>query len=247
VNKAGTGTWTLSGANTYTGVTNINAGRLAVAATGTISGSTSINVSGGATFDVSAVPGGFTLGGTQSLTGGAGTNAGLISGILVADTNAIVAPGIGAGNRGTLSISSDFWLNSGAHLALDLAGTVAGSGYDQLVVTGGNITLAGDLAGSALSFTPAFNDVFYIMLNNGAGSTTGTLGGVADGGSLFIGAQEFKVSYTSDFGGAGFVVGGSGNDVALMAIPEPGSAAVLLAGLGVLGGLRRRKRECIAG
>jgi hypothetical protein len=84
--------------------------------------------------------------------------------------------------------------------------------------------------------------VFYIILNNGAGTTTGLLGGISEGGSLFIGAQEFQISYTSDFGGVGFAIGGSGNDVALMAIPEPASTTALFTGLGVLVGLRRRKR-----
>ncbi|MHA3774911.1 beta strand repeat-containing protein [Verrucomicrobiota bacterium sgz303538] len=242
VTKAGTGTWTLSGANSYTGPTNVTAGTLAIAASGSIAGSTAINVSAGATLDVSALQGGLTLGSGQTLTGGSGTNAGLVTGAIVAAAGSTVAPGTGA-TTGGLAVSGGFKLESTAHLSLDLSGTAAGTGYDQLLVSGGNIALAGDLTGSTVGFTPAFHDVFYIILNNGAGSTTGTLGGVAEGGSIFIGAQEFRISYTSDFGGAGFAIGGSGNDVALQAIPEPGSAAALLAGLGMLLGFRRRARR----
>jgi hypothetical protein len=87
------------------------------------------------------------------------------------------------------------------------------------------------------------NDVFYIILNNGAGTTSGMLDGAAEGGPLFIGGQEFQVSYTSDFGGAGFAIGGTGNDVALLAVPEPASAVSLVTGLGVLLGLGRRRRR----
>lgn len=242
VTKSGSGTWTLSGDNSYTGATNITGGTLAVAVSGSISGSTSINISGGATFDVSALSGGFTLAPAQTLTGGAGTNAGTITGTLNAGADSTVAPGLGAGNTGRLTVSSGFSLDSAAHIALDITGTAAGAGYDQLIVQSGNITLAGDLAGSALTFTPQIDDVFYIILNNGAGTTTGTLGGVAEGGSLVIGAQEFQISYTSDFGGAGFEVNGAGNDVALIAVPEPTAASLLAATVALLG-LRRRRRR----
>jgi autotransporter-associated beta strand protein len=52
VTKAGTGTLTLSGENTYTGTTTINAGTLSV--TGTLSDSTAVIVASGATYNVAA-------------------------------------------------------------------------------------------------------------------------------------------------------------------------------------------------
>ena len=52
--KDGSGTWTLSGVNTYTGGTNIVAGTLALAASGSIDSSSLVTIGAGATFDTSA-------------------------------------------------------------------------------------------------------------------------------------------------------------------------------------------------
>lgn len=240
--KAGSFTQTFSGPATYTGSTDITAGTLAVSVSGSISGSTAINISGGANFNVNAIPGGFTLGSTQTITGGEGINAGSITGRLVASAGSTVAPGLGAGDKGTLSISNGFSLNSDAHLSLDIGGVTAGTGYDQLFVGGGNISLSGDLAGSTLTFEPTnYQDVFFIIVNNGTGTTSGTLNGIGEGGSIFISGQEFQISYTSDFA-TGFTVGGSGNDVALLAVPEPSAVVSILSGVGMLLGFRRRRR-----
>jgi autotransporter-associated beta strand protein len=240
--KAGTGNWTLSGANSYTGTTSITNGTLALGPSGSISGTSSIDISAAATFDVNALPGGFTLGGAQTIAGGAGVVPGTIAGTLIADFGSTISPGLGFGFTGILRISNGFSLQSTAHLSLDLAGTVAGESYDQLVVNAGNVSLAGDLAGSTLFIAPAlFTDVFFIIVNTGNGTTTGTIEGVPEGGSIFVGGQEFQISYTSDFGGTGFKVNGSGNDVALLAVPEPASSALLIGGLGCIVGLRRRR------
>ncbi len=238
--KSGTGSWLLSNVNSYTGSTNISAGSLVLGSGASIAGSSSFNIAGGATLDASATGTPFPVTGTQSLTGGTGAVAGNLTGSVTATAGATVAPGFAAGTTGILAVSSDFSLDATSHLSLDLAGNIAGTGYDRLVVNSGVITLAGDLAGSTLTFTPSVADIFYIIVHNGAGATTGTLGGAPEGGSVFIGAQQFQISYTSDFGGAGYTVNGLGNDVALRAIPEPCSAALLL-GAGSLLGLRRRR------
>ena len=58
--KAGTGTFTLSGANTYTGTTTINAGTLALS--GSIASSSQVNVANAAgTFDISGTSSGATI------------------------------------------------------------------------------------------------------------------------------------------------------------------------------------------
>ncbi len=64
---------TLGGTNTYTGSTTITAGRLALSGTGSISNSPAIVIGGGATFDVSALTGGFTLRSSQTLSNSSST------------------------------------------------------------------------------------------------------------------------------------------------------------------------------
>jgi autotransporter-associated beta strand protein len=87
--KIGAGTLTLRGVNTYTGPTLLSAGTLALAASGSISGSPSITISAGATLDVSGrADGTLTLSSGQTLSGG-----GTINGSLVAGPGAIVSPG----------------------------------------------------------------------------------------------------------------------------------------------------------
>src|SRR5258708_28160759 len=70
VTFTGPGNVKLSVANTYTGNTFINAGRLALIGSGNIGPSANISVASGATYDVSGVTAApYTLGGSQTLLG----------------------------------------------------------------------------------------------------------------------------------------------------------------------------------
>jgi autotransporter-associated beta strand protein len=104
--KTGSGTFTLSGTNTYTGATTVNAGRLDV--TGSIVSATTVNS-------------GATLGGTGSINNSVTVNAG-----------GTLAPGVSAGvlSTGNLTFAAT------STLAVELNGTTAGTQYDQVQVTG---------------------------------------------------------------------------------------------------------------
>lgn len=230
--KTGAGTLLLSATgNTFSDNYSVDAGTLLVS--GTISAANSgIFVNGGLTAG--------TLGGAgtvSAVTVRGGAAAGALGGDL--------APGNTAAATGTLNtrgLSLEAGANGGANATLSLH--LSATGYDQVNVTGG-ISLAGELKGSLLNgFTPAPDSLFFILLNDGSDGVTGTFAGLAEGSTVSFGGADFRISYRAESGltTAASFGNADGNDVALIAVPEPSSAVALLGGIALLLAVRRRGR-----
>jgi autotransporter-associated beta strand protein len=241
LNKSGAGTWVLTGANTYTGATNVSDGTLRVSGGGSINSTSSINVAAGARFAnnssvaLALAP---TLNGngtgSRAVYGGTGT---LNAALTLDNVGDVLSPGNSPGimtfgvNQSWGSYSYDWELN-------DWNTKVAGTNIDQISITG-SLTLSGATPGSyilnVLSLTggdvtgnvPNFSDVnnSWTILT----TTTGISGFSAD--YWTINAAGFTSSPTAT---GSWNVAQSGNDLVLnyVAVPEPG--AIVLAGVGVV-------------
>ncbi|HEX4084918.1 MAG TPA: autotransporter-associated beta strand repeat-containing protein [Chthoniobacteraceae bacterium] len=241
--KAGPGTLTLSGnsSTSFSGTTTVLAGTLIV------SGS----LSGGVT----------TVGdpenpNTAAIMEGTGLVGALTVGASAANTGATLDPGNVSGPAtGTLRTGALTFSGTGANLAIQLGKTtsgnpLAGTNFNSVTTTG-TLTLGG--ANLALTLQSGFatsGDALYFIINNTSAQTGGAanLGELSYGGVLLgqdatftAGGQMFEISYDADTTGQTF--DGTGNDVALEAVPEPG-APVLLAGcLFLFLGWNMRKRR----
>lgn len=133
--KNGTGNWTLSGTNLYTGPTAINGGMLFLSGNGSISNSPLISIASGATFDVSGLASTFTLNAAQSISNSVGT----VNGSVVTTAGSSIYPAT-VGVAGTLTFNNNLNLSAGGIVTFDVS-TTYNSGNDQIVV-GGNLTLS---------------------------------------------------------------------------------------------------------
>ncbi|MBV9008164.1 MAG: hypothetical protein JO354_03210 [Verrucomicrobia bacterium] len=185
---------------------------------GALSNSGTVAIGSGTTLTVS---GGNTF--TQSSTGtltGAGTLSAANSTI-----DGTVAPG--DNGPGTLHVTGNFSLLSSAHLSFELGTPVVGPN-DQIDVTG-NLTLAGTLDVKALA---GFGPGTYDLINY-----TGTL----NNNGLSIGM--FPAGYT------GTIITTVPGQVDLLVtpavVPEQGTWALMLGGIGVLAAFHRRRTRKI--
>lgn len=216
--KSGGGTLILSGANTYSGSTIVNGGRLVVN-----------NSSGSATGT-----GSVTVGNGGTLAGG-----GTIAGSLAVASGGVLSPG---NSPGTLATGDTVWAGGASYLwEINQAAGAAGSdpGWDLQ-------SIAGTLTISATSGSKFNVLITSLTLGNSAGgvhdfsgaqsyswkiaSATGGIVGF-DGVKFNLDRSAFANSAPGTFG-----IGAVGNDLYLSytAVPEPG-AALLLTGLGLLG------------
>ena len=183
--KTGSGNFTTTGTNTFT------LGNTTIEGTGTMF------VDGPQPQAAVIVESGATLAGNGTV------------GAITVDSGGTVAPGDGIG---ILNSGSVTFTGTGDTFRVTLGGPGAGTGYDQLNMTG-----ADSLNNTTLAFTPAFTNPvtvgqqFNILNHNGGSTNVGTFSGLPEGATISAGGYSFTISY----------VGGSGNDIVLTLTTEP--------------------------
>jgi fibronectin-binding autotransporter adhesin len=172
--KSGIGTWDLTGANTYTGPTSVNAGTLLV--------------DGSLTSPVTVAAGATLAGNGGTLKGSVSVGGTLTSG----NATTPIAP---------LTVGNLSFTGAGK-LAVTLDGTSAGTGYDQITGSG-TITLTGAALNVSIGpgFYPPSGTAFDILVNKGGAAITGTFTGLAEGATVNAGSQEYTISYTGGTSG----------------------------------------------
>ena len=205
--KAGSGTWTLSGANTYTGNTEITGGTLALGAAGVIADANTVSISGGTlslgdnneTVTSVSLSSGSITGGTGILTATSGITANVGDGVtatLAATTggsSTLTKQGLG-----TLSLTKAFGHTGGTTVS---AGTL--SAGDASVLTGDITVAGGTLALGA-------NNQSAGAVSVSSGSITGTAELTA---TSFAASNSSAASISAVLAGSGTTLAKSGSGV----------------------------------
>jgi autotransporter-associated beta strand protein len=218
--KSGAGRLVLTDATTFVGAVTVQAGTLVV--NGSTAAGSNVTVTGG------------TLAGTGTIGGN----------VALTQAGANLAPGEAL--PGILSIDGNLALAAGTSFTVNLSHglgpqPVPGADYDQV-----NVGVAGTssvaLGGATLTLNLGAgllqNDLFFIVLNDGNDAVSGTFAGLPDDSVFFLNSLTFQISYNANSISGQF---NGGNDVALMMIPEPGSALLLAGGTLLLASRRRRE------
>ena len=247
VTKTGAGVMRMSGVNTYTGTTAVNAGKLEVAGSGDINSTIAITVAaGGSLFYNSSValtdaPTLNGSGGTKAILGGSGT---INAAVTLNSLDDVLAPG---NSPGTLTFGQTQTWDSYTYQweVNNWTGTTAGTDFDQIGITGSL-----DLSGSSYVL-----DILSLTSGNVAGNvpnfsetnrswtiltTTGGITGFS-AGNWSLNTTGFTNSTTGSWS-----ISKVDNNLQLnytVIVPEP--SAVLLGGIGlaVTGWAARRRRQ----
>ncbi len=260
--KRGAGTWLLTAANTNTGGVTVEAGTLQVGAgstTGSIAGNAS--VSGGATLAFNrsdAVTYAGIVGGGGNLRKAGGGTLTLSAASGYTGTTTVAAGTLALGSAAALA-STVIDVQAGARL--DVSALASGLSLGSGQRLGGRGTLIGDVSfgsGSLLGFDPTGPLVVGSgTLSFAAGFGIANLAGV-DWDSLALNtpytvvdtSQSFAASDISNFGFANRAAVGSlgreayfqSGSLQLVVVPEPGTMALVAAGLALAGWAARRRR-----
>ncbi len=214
VTKTGTNTQEFSGANTYTGGTTINQGKLRVTnTTGSATGTGDVGVTGSAT----------TLSGTGFVTGNVNVSA---SGRLAPGTNTTGAnSNFGAPNLLTLASGSGTTLSlNGANADFDLSSTAGGSN-DKIATNALSLTGTNTFTFNELNGTLDTTNTYTLV--NGSNPVTGF--NPASFTTNFINTNGSATLYTPTYS-----TDGNNLLVSFAVVPEASTWAMMLGGFGTL-------------
>ncbi len=221
--KVGTGSLTLTGADNFQGITEVNGGSLvvdgALGVTATPAGTTGITVDAALTKATTMESGLAFAAGAGGTLAGNGT-LGNASFPITVTNNGIIAPGDPAvSSTGTLSVIGNVTSNGALNI------NVGPSSASSLLAITGNLTLGPSSALNLTGLTGSFDGSVYTIA-----SFTGTLSG----------------TFATISGlGAGYTVNYNANNITLSATATPEPATLALFGVGFAGLLlagRRRGR-----
>ncbi len=216
-NKQSNTLTTIEVAYNNTGTTNVNAGTMRIADSFTNEGV--IEVGAAAAFQVERASN-TTF--TNSETGEVQGNGTVITPMLGLSNSGAINPGDSIGH---LTIDGDLHQASGGVINFELASL---SSFDQLTVTD-DVTLGGEIAIWNLGYTPVAGDSFVVATFDDRADTT------------------FSSFSVNGFNPGIFEVRYHDHDVTVAVIPEPEQYLMLLAGLGLMGVVARRRRNGIRG
>ena len=177
LNKNGSGTLTLSAADTYSGATTISAGTLALSSGGSVNSTPSIALAAGAIFDVSAIPT-YVLSSSTTLTASGSVAATVIKGNPDGTVNLGSRP-IALnfdGSNPALVISQGTLSLSGQMITVNTPQPLANGTYTLIKQAAGSVTHSGGytLAGTAGTGTISFAGGNVQMMISGSSSTATT-------------------------------------------------------------------------
>ena len=209
VTKQNTSSWTLSGASTYTGATTVNAGSLFV---------------NGSTASGSAV----TVNNSGTVLGGSGT----INGSVTVASGANLSPGASGSGSTAILHTGALTLSSGSKLNIDITGSTAGSGYDQIISPGAISVSGATLVVSALPSALTLGAKYYIVEDSS--TSVNTYGLFSNGATVTDSSGDiFSINY-ADNGDGGLIA----NDISLtvtLVVPEPSTWVASALALAVIG------------
>ncbi|MEI8374978.1 MAG: autotransporter-associated beta strand repeat-containing protein [Planctomycetota bacterium] len=139
--KTGSGTLSLTASSNYSGAMTINAGKLSIGDTGSINSTSSLTIDGPTAafnYNSSTPYSGRAITFTQGTLGGTGT----INRAITVGPNAVLSPGIGVGKQ---DFTAGMTLGGSGAYTWEISDWLgaAGTGFDQLNISGGNLNMSG--------------------------------------------------------------------------------------------------------